>query len=58
MNLPSDPFMLLSMINMRLRDDNCSLDELCGTLGISKSDLMQRLKDAGFDYLPEVNQFR
>ena len=58
MNIPSDLFMLLSMVNMRLRDDNCTLDELCDSMGLNRADLEQRLKAAGFDYLPEVNQFR
>ena len=29
MNLPNDPFILLSLINMKLRDSYPSLDELC-----------------------------
>lgn len=58
MSLPYDPFMLLSLVNMRLRDDACSLDELCLSLGVSRDDLVKKLSEAGFEYLPEVNQFR
>ena len=54
--IPKDPFMLLS--NMHLRDDGMSLDELCKSLDIDRDNLVKTLKDAGFDYLPEVNQFR
>lgn len=32
--IPKDPFMLLSFINMHLRDDGMSLDELCKSLDI------------------------
>lgn len=57
--LPQDPFMLLSMVNMRLRDEYGSLDELCAAMDVDKEDLKRKLKDAGFEYLPApVNQFR
>lgn len=56
--IPKDPFMLLSFINMHLRDDGMSLDELCKSLDIDRDNLVKTLEDAGFDYLPEVNQFR
>ncbi len=58
MTLPQDPFMLLSMINMKLRDEYPSLDELCASEGIDCKELEERLKAAGFEYMPEVNQFR
>lgn len=56
--LPKDPFMLLSTVNMRLRDDNVTLDELCKSLDVDKDALTAKLKAAGFEYMPEVNQFR
>lgn len=56
--LPQDPFMLLSVVNTKLRDEYSSLDELCSSLGIDRSDLESKLHDAGFDYMPEINQFR
>ena len=31
-NLPKDPMMLMSFINMKLRDEYPSLDELCASL--------------------------
>ncbi len=58
MVIPSDPFMLLSMVNMKLRDEYPSLDELCASEGLDKSTLVSTLASAGFEYLPEVNQFR
>lgn len=58
MDLPNDPIMLLSAINMKLRDQYDSLDALCDDLDIDRDTLTEKLKAAGFDYLPEVNQFR
>ena len=54
----SDPFMLLSFVNMKLRDDYSSLDELCASEGLDKAELLSRLNAAGFDYMPSINQFR
>lgn len=58
MSLPNDPFMLMSMINMKLRDEYESLDELCAALDVDKDSLVNTLHDAGFDYMPSINQFR
>lgn len=59
MALPSDPFMLMSFVNMKLRDgDYESLQDLCASLGIGERELKERLASAGFEYLPEINQFR
>ena len=59
MNTPSDPVMLMSMINMKLRDGAFdSLADLCLSLGIDEKELLKKLSDAGFDYLPEIRQFR
>lgn len=58
MALPSDPYMLLSVVNTKLRDEYPSLEELCKSLDLDRADLESRLHDAGFDYMPEINQFR
>ncbi|MBD5236188.1 MAG: DUF4250 domain-containing protein [Bacteroidales bacterium] len=58
MELPQDPFMLLSMINMKLRDEYSSLEDLCKSEDIDINILSDKLKNAGFDYMPEINQFR
>lgn len=57
-NLPKDPFMLLSMVNMWLRDGGENLDGMCATRGIDRADLEKRLAEAGFEYIPASNQFR
>lgn len=56
--LPKDPVMLMSAVNMKLRDEGYSLDELCKQEGLEKQELLDKLKSAGFDYMPEINQFR
>lgn len=56
--LPDDPFMLLSMVNMKLRDEYSDLDDLCASMDVDKKELVKKLADAGFEYLPQLNQFR
>ena len=55
--IPSDPMMLFSFINMKLRDEFSSLDELCATLGIEREWLEDKLSSVGFEYSPENNKF-
>ncbi|MDD6891944.1 MAG: DUF4250 domain-containing protein [Bacteroidales bacterium] len=57
MELPNDPMMLFSVINMKLRDCYPSLDALCDDLGVSRQDIESRLQAAGFEYNPEQNKF-
>ena len=57
MELPKDPLMLFSLINMKLRDFYPSLDALCSDLNVNKEDIVNRLKEAGFEYNPEQNKF-
>lgn len=56
--LPSDPFILLSYVNTKLRDEYQSLAALCSDLDLNQADLEAKLAAAGFTYLPSVNQFR
>ena len=58
MTLPQDPFMLLSMVNMKLRDEYPSLEEFCKANDLDESSLKSTLLAAGFEYMPETNQFR
>lgn len=57
MELPKDPMMLFSLINMKLRDFYPSLDALCEDLNVNKNDIIDRLKEVGFEYNPEQNKF-
>ena len=58
MTLPKDPFMLYSMINMKLRDEFPDLKSLCANIGIEEEELCSILGNAGFRYDPSSNQFR
>lgn len=57
MSLPKDPFMLLSVVNMKLRDFYSSLDALCEDLGEDRAKLEKTLNDAGFEYDEKNNKF-
>lgn len=56
-NLPQDPFMLMSVINMKLRDTYNSLDELCNDMQIDCNQLILTLQAAGFEYSQENKKF-
>ncbi|MBR1837935.1 MAG: DUF4250 domain-containing protein [Bacteroidaceae bacterium] len=49
-SLPQDPAMLLSMLNMKLRDSDDTLEDICATMNISRTEVEQRLSEAGFTY--------
>lgn len=57
MELPNDPMMLFSVVNMKLRDCYASLDELCEDMNVDKEKLVTQLKAAGFEYSKENNKF-
>lgn len=57
MELPNDPMMLFSVVNMKLRDTYPSLDKLCDDLQVNKASLIHKLKEAGFEYSTENNKF-
>jgi hypothetical protein len=56
-NLPKDPMMLMSLINMKLRDFYPSLDALCEDMDIDKGQLLEKLASAGFEYNQNLNKF-
>lgn len=55
--IPNDPLMLLSFINLKLRDFYGSLDDLCEDLDVSKEEIRQKLSDIQYRYDEERNQF-
>ena len=57
MDIPKDPFILLSYINTKLRDNYPTLDELCSSLDIDPKELSAKLLTIGYVYNPETNQF-
>ena len=56
-NIPSDPMMLLSFLNMKLRDVYSNLDELCNALDLDKEEIVKKMADAGFEYNENQNKF-
>ena len=55
--LPNDPVMLLSAVNMRLRDRYQSLDALCEDEDISRRELEEKLAEIGYVYDAQANRF-
>lgn len=57
MSLPKDSFMLLSVVNTKLRDYYPSLDELCSAENVSRAEVENQLSQAGYNYDENINQF-
>ena len=57
MNLPNDPMMLYSFINLKLRDYYSNLDALCDDLDADKKEIIRKLEAVGFTYDEEHNCF-
>ena len=57
MNLPNDPIMLYSAVNLKLRDFYSGLDALCEDMDVNKEELVAKLNAAGFVYNEENNRF-
>jgi len=55
--LPKDPNMLLSIINMKLRDFYSDLDALCDDLDEDKAEIVSTLEAAGYKYDSDTNSF-
>ena len=57
MNLPLDPAMLLSVVNMNLRDRYSSLTDFCKSNNVDEEDIKKRLAAIDYYYVEEKNQF-
>ena len=55
--LPNDPIMLLSFVNMKLRDSYASLDVLCEDMDADKEEILRKLSEVGYEYDKETNRF-
>ncbi len=55
--IPNDNCILLSFINLKLRDIYDSLDSLCDDLNIDKNEIINRLNSIGYRYDECKNQF-
>lgn len=57
MTLPNDPFILLSFVNTKLRDECESLDDFCDRYEADKTSLTEKLGSLSYRYDPDANQF-
>lgn len=55
--LPKDPAMLLSFVNLKLRDFYGSLDMLCDDLDVDKARIEAKLAEIDYHYDGEKNRF-
>lgn len=55
--IPKDPAMLLSFVNLKLRDFYGSLETLCEELDIDCQELTQKLASIDYHYDKEKNRF-
>ena len=56
-NIPKDPVMLLSFLNLKLRDFYGSLDALCEDLDLNREDILEKMKQINYTYDEENNRF-
>ncbi len=57
MTIPNDSAMLLSLVNMHLRDNYPSLEEFCKANALDMRALCDKLASIGYTYKEERNQF-
>ena len=55
--IPKDPAMLLSFVNLKLRDNYGNLDALCEDLAVDRQELEEKLGAINYRYDEERNQF-
>lgn len=55
--IPKDPVMLLSFVNLKLRDYYSSLDAMCDDLDIDKQEILNKLGSIDYHYDEEKNCF-
>ena len=57
MSLPKDPYMLLSFVNTKLRDEFSSLDEFCASQMVEKEEIISLLEKIDYYYDANKNSF-
>ena len=55
--IPQDSAMLLSFINLKLRDYYSNLDKLCDDLDVARTEIEDKLSKIDYHYDKEKNQF-
>ena len=57
--LPKNPYMMVSAVNMLLRDGEFeSLEELCAYFDREPEEMKALLRESGYEYNTEQKQFR
>lgn len=56
--MPNDPNMLLSFMNMMLRDRYSSLEDFCLANDVDIDEITDKLKSIGYKYDDKLNQFK
>lgn len=55
--IPKDPVMLLSYVNMKLRDRYKSLDAFCEDKAVDPAEIIEKLQSIDYFYDEATNQF-
>ncbi|MCR4705697.1 MAG: DUF4250 domain-containing protein [Lachnospiraceae bacterium] len=55
--IPKDPVMLLSFVNMKLRDQYSNPDAMCDDLDLNRTEIDEKLAGINYSYDPERNQY-
>lgn len=55
--IPNDPVMLLSFVNLKLRDYYQSVESMCEELDIDREALTEKLAGIDYHYDRDKNQF-
>ena len=55
--IPKDPVILLSFVNMKLRDEFSDLDDLCAGLDLDQAELVKTLEALDYHYDSAYHQF-
>lgn len=55
--IPKDPVILLSFVNMKLRDEYSDLEDLCAALDLDREELVKTLEALDYHYDSKYHQF-
>ena len=55
--IPKDPVMLLSFVNLKLRDFYPTLEAMCEDMDIDQKELIMKLEGINYSYDADRNQF-
>ncbi|MCI9608188.1 MAG: DUF4250 domain-containing protein [Muribaculaceae bacterium] len=56
-NMPQDAAMLLSYVNMKLRDSYSSIEELCDDMGFDTGEFISYMASKGWEYNRDAKKF-